>query len=45
LPENPHVLPAAHARLLDASAALALRVDDDGKLHVERIEAIPGRPP
>ncbi len=47
------MLPAAYARLLDAScregggrqaANTAVRVDDDGKLHVERIEAIPGPP-
>ena len=50
LPENPDVLLAAHARLLDdtyrgVAGRLAVNdavsVDADGRLHVERIKAIP----
>jgi hypothetical protein len=52
LPEDPDVLLAAHARLLDATyqgvagrfaVKDAVSVDADGRLHVARIKAIPGR--
>jgi hypothetical protein len=46
LPEDPDALLAAHARLLDdtyrgVAGRFAVSVDADGRLHVERIKAIP----
>jgi len=49
LPENPDDLLAEHARVLEEAYREvgsrldneALSVDDDGRLHVERLQAIP----